>query len=1066
AETFLATGLQAPDPGTVVQSGSETIALNAGDIFCFRLSTPDNFFGSSVATITNFTPPLNTGDFASTNWTTTATNSPGTVSYTGAMATDNCGVDFSTLAIDGSSTWEANCGNIGVNSATITLSDINGNEGNCVVSITVEDNTAPTFTNVPMDVSAVCGNVPSSGTPTANDNCSTNLVVVMSELSTQSGNPSTCSNYNYTVTRTWSSTDDQGNMGSVSQVITVVDMDPPVSPTYADNINPDGTIGTEPAACYAEVSLSMINLVDCAPYANLTITNDSPFAYAGGSDASGQYPVGTHNVNFTVSDPCGNTTAYNQVFTVIDDVSPIAICKTVTLGLPSNGSLTVLPGFIDDGSIDNCGNIVSYSVSPNAFDCSHADGVTPWPISLTVVDDSGNSATCSTTIIIQENFSPTAVCQDITIELDANSQASITASDINNGSFDNCTNPGDLVISVSQTNFTEANVGLNTVTLSVQDINGNVGTCTATVTVEIPETCFAIGTESGPSGTTIQVPITVTDFVNVGSFQFLIVASNQAAVDIIDVATTPALGFGTFSTFLIGEDSIRVSYTVPQTPYMPLTLADGTSILEIEVFLSGNVGDFSFLEITDDPTSIPSELIHDFNGSFFPVSPLCEFIGGAAVDSPPNLFISGDLFTENGDPIAVGDVTAYNLSNISVDDVDVTGNDGMYNLGPVLGGDTYEVIPAKDTNWTNGVTAFDLGKIQQHVVGFDTLESVYKKIAADAFRDFQITTFDILQLQVMLASTVLGPGNLVTPPSQTSWVFVHAIDTPAMLQPLFVPPYTETVVLPALAMDTMGVDFIGIKIGDVTGNANPLTLISNPGTGYIAAEGRGLGNRTLTVTELIADEGDRITIPIFSKEETDYLALQWAFDVNTDHAKVVGVKVNPNSGLDEGDIHLQYSDQGKIVVIGFNEISKDLKSGEYLFEIELEATTSFRLSDILTLDDANLDARIFKETGDAFGLDLEFDQNDLPTGDFALMQNQPNPFIDMTSIGFVLPEEGEAKLTITDVAGKVLKVIEGDYPAGYSKVELLRSELPMNGVLFYTLRSGEYKQTKTMTLVE
>ena len=33
---------------------------------------------------------------------------------------------------------------------------------------------------------------------------------------------------------------------------------------------------------------------------------------------------------------------------------------------------------------------------------------------------------------------PTAVCQDITVQLDANGTVSITAADIDGGSFDNC----------------------------------------------------------------------------------------------------------------------------------------------------------------------------------------------------------------------------------------------------------------------------------------------------------------------------------------------------------------------------------------------------------------------------------------------------------------------------------------------------------------------------------------------------------------------------------------------------------------------------------------------------
>ncbi|NCT17548.1 MAG: HYR domain-containing protein, partial [Flavobacteriia bacterium] len=57
----------------------------------------------------------------------------------------------------------------------------------------------------------------------------------------------------------------------------------------------------------------------------------------------------------------------------------------------------------------------------------------------------------------------------------------LTAASINNGSTDAC---GMDTISISPTEFDCSNVGDNTVTLTVTDVNGNTSTCTTTVTVE------------------------------------------------------------------------------------------------------------------------------------------------------------------------------------------------------------------------------------------------------------------------------------------------------------------------------------------------------------------------------------------------------------------------------------------------------------------------------------------------------------------------------------------------------------------------------------------------------
>ena len=77
---------------------------------------------------------------------------------------------------------------------------------------------------------------------------------------------------------------------------------------------------------------------------------------------------------------------------------------------------------------------------------------------------------------------PTAVCQDITIELDASGNASITAADIDGGSTDGC-GGNNVTLSLDQTDFDCSTLGDNTVTLTVSAF-GNEATCEAVVTVE------------------------------------------------------------------------------------------------------------------------------------------------------------------------------------------------------------------------------------------------------------------------------------------------------------------------------------------------------------------------------------------------------------------------------------------------------------------------------------------------------------------------------------------------------------------------------------------------------
>ncbi len=85
-----------------------------------------------------------------------------------------------------------------------------------------------------------------------------------------------------------------------------------------------------------------------------------------------------------------------------------------------------------------------------------------------------------------DQFSPTAVCQNITIKLTAGT-AVLTESQVDAGSADNV---GIALRSLSKTIFTEADLGENTITYTVTDYVGLSDSCTLIVTV-LPENIAA-----------------------------------------------------------------------------------------------------------------------------------------------------------------------------------------------------------------------------------------------------------------------------------------------------------------------------------------------------------------------------------------------------------------------------------------------------------------------------------------------------------------------------------------------------------------------------------------------
>ena len=66
--------------------------------------------------------------------------------------------------------------------------------------------------------------------------------------------------------------------------------------------------------------------------------------------------------------------------------------------------------------------------------------VSPVTVTLTVSDNSGNTATCTSSVSIEDNVAPVAVCKDITVQLDATGVAMIAEDSVDNNSTDACGN--------------------------------------------------------------------------------------------------------------------------------------------------------------------------------------------------------------------------------------------------------------------------------------------------------------------------------------------------------------------------------------------------------------------------------------------------------------------------------------------------------------------------------------------------------------------------------------------------------------------------------------------------
>lgn len=129
---------------------------------------------------------------------------------------------------------------------------------------------------------------------------------------------------------------------------------------------------------------------------------------------------------------------------------PVAICQDITIQLDGSGMASIIPSDVDSGSFDPDGDPITLSLDIDTFTCSELGANT---VTLTVTDIDGVD-TCMATVTV-EDAPAVAICQDITIQLDALGMATINVGDLDAGSTG--TTCGG-TITISDSNFDCADV--------------------------------------------------------------------------------------------------------------------------------------------------------------------------------------------------------------------------------------------------------------------------------------------------------------------------------------------------------------------------------------------------------------------------------------------------------------------------------------------------------------------------------------------------------------------------------------------------------------------------------
>jgi len=429
---------------------------------------------------------------------------------------------------------------------------------------------------------------------------------------------------------------------------------------------------------------------------------------------------------------------------------------------------------------------------------------------------------------------------------------------------------------------------------------------------------------------------------------------------------------------------------------------------------------------------------HDFCVSFIEVQSnqnACQSIATAGQ-------ISGIITTDDAEPFAGVGVELSGGAALKR----TTNSAGSYSFLNLTTAKDYTLSVQLDDNPLNGVSTLDLIHMVRHILGVKKLSNPYRLIAADVNNSQSITTLDLVQIRKM----ILGLETKFS--AVPSWRFVDAgYSFPVPSDP-WSASFPEVININDL-QGKIRADFIAIKMGDVNGTA----LVNGLGN----AEVRTSGQLKLNTQEQSLKMGAEYRVAFTADDLQNIQGYQFALSLDQSKVELLdieyGVAKAENFGIfkNEGLITTSWNQVGLATAIA--------KPGA-LFTLVLRAKAEAKLSSALSLN-RRVSPEAYNQHNENLGVALNYQGVSIAEV-YQLIQNTPNPFSDETVIGFTLPKETKATLSIRDVKGALIYKVEGNYTKGSNQVTLKKAQLGASGVLYYTLETAEFIATKKMVILE
>jgi gliding motility-associated-like protein len=398
-----------------------------------------------------------------------------------------------------------------------------------------------------------------------------------------------------------------GNSTSCSFVITAVDIAPPIvsCPTFS------------PFELNTACQVAVPDLTSGVTWSDNCTTDPSLMTFSQ-NPPSGTLISIDQVVEYTVTDPSGNSAICSTTISVIDNIAPVLSCPDdMNASVGASCTLT-----LDDYTTlvavsENCFFGQSVVLTQNPIIGSSINS--PTLITIEGTDESGNSSSCSFTLTPLDDTNPIVNCP-ADYAVSANGDCSFVMPNVaaQVSTSDNCTELSALLFSQTPVAGTTLSTGTEPVLISITDEAGNNATCTFQLSIEdltAPEiTCtgnVSVAIDNDCQGTlgNYSSNLVATDNCTLGS-SLLIVQSPPVGTIIssntqIEFAVTDEAGNqSTCSFFAIVADVNAPDVICPNSMSVAINSSCQYTVPNVMAEVTGtdNCSSFSNMTLSQNPS--------------------------------------------------------------------------------------------------------------------------------------------------------------------------------------------------------------------------------------------------------------------------------------------------------------------------------------------------------------------------------------------------------------------------------------------------------------------------------